>query len=150
MHFRIPIIACLKLTPLYINCTTNIFLQVVKIRILDIMLPVININQLILSIYRCFACLLFNATSLLRESILVDSLVYFLSMHLRFANLFQLILLSVYLEHTSSLCWFISVKPSPRQPSLHRSRHQIYLFQQRVESYCTNGTDNQEVVIHSL
>ena len=68
MYFWFPRIACINITLLYINYTTNGFLPVVQKRILDIMLP--------------------GRTSLLRESFLVGSLVYISSLYPRFANLF--------------------------------------------------------------
>ena len=40
MYFWVPIIACPKLTSLYINYTTNEFVPVVRKRILDILLSV--------------------------------------------------------------------------------------------------------------
>ena len=78
------------------------------------MLPVRRINQSILlslemlrlSIFRAyifalrvcfsrFSCLFFKPTSLLRESILVESFVYFSSLHTSFASLFQSSLLYI-------------------------------------------------------
>ena len=66
--FWVPSISCLQLTLLYINYMTKKFIPVVRKSILGIMLPV--------------------RTSSLCESILVESLVYFSSLHPRFANLF--------------------------------------------------------------
>ena len=44
MYFWVPNISCTKFTSLYINCTTNRFLPVVRKTILDIMLPVRRTN----------------------------------------------------------------------------------------------------------
>ena len=76
MYFWVPIIACPNLTSLYINYTTNRFVPVVRKRILDIMLPLI--------------------TSSLRESYLVNSLVYFSSLHHRLTSLFHSSLLYIF------------------------------------------------------
>ena len=76
MYFWVPSIACPKLTSLCINYTTNGFVPVVRKSILYIMLPV--------------------RTSSIRKSILVDSLVYFSSLHPRFASIFQSSLLSIF------------------------------------------------------
>ena len=45
---------------------------------------------------KCFASLFFDPTSSLRESILVDTFVYFSSLYPRFASLFYLSLLSTF------------------------------------------------------
>ena len=44
MYFRVTSIACFKLTTLYINYTTIIFIPVVQKHILYILLPVRRIN----------------------------------------------------------------------------------------------------------
>ena len=67
MYFWVSSISCPNLTLLYINYMTNGFVPVVPKRILDIMLRV--------------------RVSLLRESILVDFLVYFLSLHPYFRSI---------------------------------------------------------------
>ena len=72
MYFWVPNIACPKLTPLYINYTTNGFVPVVRKSLLDIMLPERRINQSsLLSIE------IIDPTYSLRKSILVESLVHF-------------------------------------------------------------------------
>ena len=108
MCFWVPRISCTKINSLYINYMTNSFVPVVRNRILDMMLPVI--------------------TSSLRAYFLVDSLVYFSSLHPRFASLLQSSLLSIFranilasrvyfsrvsclfFEPASSLCESILVK----------------------------------------
>ena len=103
MYFWITSIACPKLSSLYTNYTTIRFFPVVRKWILDIMLPLRIINQssilslemLCESIFRTYildlrvyfsrvSCLFFKPTSSLREFILVESIVYFLSLHPRF------------------------------------------------------------------
>ena len=77
-----PIITHPKLTLLYINYTTNVFV------------PVVNASLCFLRSYIVaskiyffwFSCLFFKPISLLRESILFKSLVYFSILHPRFAS----------------------------------------------------------------
>ena len=57
------------------------------------------------------SCIFFNSTSSLREFILVESLVYFSSLHHFFASIFQLSLLSILQAYTVALqVYFIRVK----------------------------------------
>ena len=76
IYFWVAIIAFLNILSLYNNHTTNSFVPVVQKNIHNIMLSV--------------------RTSLLRESIFVDSLVYFSLICPCFAGLFKSILLSSY------------------------------------------------------
>ena len=76
LYSWVPRIACTKLLSLYINYTTNGFISVIRKRILYTMLPV--------------------RTSPLRESIVVDYLVYFSSLHILFASLFKSKLFSIF------------------------------------------------------
>ena len=89
MYFWVPIIACSKLTSLYINSMTNRFVQVRWKRILDIMLPI--------------------RTSSLCEYILVESLVYFSSLHPIFASLFCSSLLSIFQAYILALRVYFSL-----------------------------------------
>ena len=86
MYFWVNIIACPMKTRLYINHTTNGFTPVVQKSIIDVMILVRTINQLsifqdlILGWQEYFirvSSIFINPTSLLYESILVDTLVYF-------------------------------------------------------------------------
>ena len=96
MYLWVPIIACPKLTLLYINYTTNIFVPVLRKRILDIMLPVSRIIQ---SILLSEMLRLFN---FFRSYILALRLFFsrvsciFSSLHPRFASLFQSSILSIF------------------------------------------------------
>ena len=118
MYFWVPSITCPKLKSLYINYMTNGFVPVVQKKILDIMLPVrtsslrdsILVDSLVyFSSYFCqVSCLFFEPTSSLCESILVKSLVYFSSLHLRLASLCQLSLLSIFRAYILALRVYFS------------------------------------------
>ena len=120
MYFWVPIIACTHLTLLYINYTTNIFVPVVRKRILDIMLLLRTsslrefFKSIILSIFQSYilasrvnfsrvSCIFFEPTSSLHEFILVQSLVYFFSLHPRFVSLFQSSLLYIFQSYILAL-----------------------------------------------
>ena len=110
MYLWVPSIVCPKLTSLYINYMTNGFVPVVQKRILDI--------------FSWVSCLFFKHTSSIFEYILVESLIYFLSVHPRFASLFKSSFLSIFWSYILDLrvyfsrvsCLFFSLHPRLANP----------------------------------